>query len=330
MKNLFLTLTFLLTMALNAEVIKSNEGLNDLTDDQISKIVTLSVNDENTVIAGKTKDIYDGLDNDIKEVSGLEKEANEKTYSFAKRAITSFKSQLGEVETYKTQINDLNTKISTYEEQIKNGDGDAALKQQLVDAQSRAKALEESYNTLQTDFKAKETEYTTSLKMSKVSSILASEKSGLKFKSDYPETVQKTLLSSAESSILSNNPDIVEVDGNDVLVFRDEKGEILRNPENGLNPYTAKELLSKQLKDVLDLGKKQHGLGSEPPVPGNPTVDLVDLGSAKSQVEADKLIEKHLLQKGLTKNGFSEGQLFQEEFQKIRKENNIDKLPLRG
>jgi hypothetical protein len=316
-------------MALTAEVIKANEGLNSLSDDQINQIVTLSTNDENTVIGNKTKEIYDRLDADLKEVSGLDKEHNEKTYDFAKRTIGHFKGQLGDVDSYKTQINDLNTKIKDYEKQIKEGNGDAALKQQLADAEDKMKVLQGQYDTLKTDFDKKNTEHSEAMKAARVSNEVNRVKGGLKFKAEYTENVQKVLTNSAIDTILkTNKADFVKEGDSESLVFRDEAGEIMRNPENGLNPFTLDELLKKELTDVLDQGKQQPGGGTKPPTGGDP-VDLVDLAAAKTQVEADDLIEKHLLQKGFTKSGFADAGKFQEEFTKIRKANNVDKLPLR-
>ncbi len=316
-------------MALNAEVIKSNEGLKDLSDDQINQIVTLSTNDENVVIGNKTKEIYDRLDADLSEASGLKKDHNEKTYDFAKRTVGHFKGQLSEVEGYKTQINDLNTKIKDYEQQIKEGNGDAALKQKLADTESQLKQLTTQHTELQGKFEAQGTEHTEALKQSKVLNEVGRITAGLKFKSEYTDSVKKVLTDSAVSKVLeANKADFVKGDnGVEQLVFRDETGEIRRNSENGLNPFSLEELLTTELKDVLDQGKQQPGGGTEPPSGGK--VDIVDISAAKNQVEADDIIEKYLLQKGFTKTGFADAGKFQEEFTKIRTANKVDQLPLK-
>ena len=50
---------------LTREILIANAALSGLTDEQISAITTLSANDENSVIAKKTGEIYGGLDADI-------------------------------------------------------------------------------------------------------------------------------------------------------------------------------------------------------------------------------------------------------------------------
>ena len=151
--------------------------------------------------------------------------------------------------------------------------------------------------------------------------------SGLKFKAGYPEGVQRTLLKSTKDGILNQyKPDWVEVDGQKVMVFRDAKGEILRNKNNALNPYTAQELISEQLKEVLDLGKKTTGAGTEEPGKGGvDTIEIVDIAGAKTQVQADEIIVKYLMQNGETRGSAS----FAEKQKKLREENGVNKLPIR-
>ena len=110
------------------------------------------------------------------------------------------------------------------------------------------------------------------------------------------------------------------------MVFRDAKGEILRNKSNSLNPYTAKELISEQLKEVIDLGQNKKGAGTDnPPKRGNDTVEIVDIAGAKTQVEADEIITKYLMQVGETRGSGS----FADRQKKLRSENGVDKLPIR-
>lgn len=316
-------------MALNAEIIKANEGLQSLSSDQINEIVTLSSNDENTVIANKTKEIYDGLDRDLKEASGLDKEINEKTYAFAKRAVGHYKGQVAESETLNKQVTDLQTKVTEYEKQIEEGSSDAALRQKLTDTESKLQQVQQQYDTLKIDFDKKGNEHSEALRLSKVNNIIDNVASSLKFKSEYPNNIQKVLLDSAKSKLDSQyTSDLIDESGKEILVFRNEKGEIARNPENKLEPYTATELLKIELKDVLHSGKKASGAGTSS---NDSTVfeGLLDLSAAKNQVVADNLIEKHLLSKGLTKTGsFDSASKFQEEFTRIRSESKVAELPL--
>ena len=70
---------------LTREILIANASLSGLSDEQITAITTLSQNDENSVIAKKTGEIYGALDADILEVSGIAKNGTEKTYDYAKR-----------------------------------------------------------------------------------------------------------------------------------------------------------------------------------------------------------------------------------------------------
>ena len=50
---------------LTREILVANAALSGLSDEQITAITTLSQNDENSVIAKKTGEIYGDLDADI-------------------------------------------------------------------------------------------------------------------------------------------------------------------------------------------------------------------------------------------------------------------------
>ena len=52
-------------MALTSEILRANAATAGLTDEQVSAIVTMSRNDEDSVIGQKTGEIYGGLDADI-------------------------------------------------------------------------------------------------------------------------------------------------------------------------------------------------------------------------------------------------------------------------
>ena len=135
------------------------------------------------------------------------------------------------------------------------------------------------------------------------------------------------MISSAKSAILGTyKPDWVEADGQKIMVFRDAKGEIARNKANSLNPYTAQELINEQLKEVLDPGKKTTGTGTGDPGK-NPqgVIEVVDIAGAKTQVQADEIIVKYLMQQGETRGSAS----FAEKQRKLREDNGVNKLPLR-
>ena len=314
-------------MALTPEVIKANADLATLSDAQIAAISTLSVNDENHVINTKIGELHGLYDKDVKEVSGIEKNQGEKSYDYVKRVLGDFKSKVEGASELTTKITGYETEIANLKKQISEGKGDEVIRQQLKDAQTELATLKTQYDTDKTAWGTKEKEFSQQITGIQVDTQFEKATAGLKFKAGYPESVQKTLISSAKSAILGTyKPDWVEADGQKIMVFRDAKGEIARNKANSLNPYTAQELINEQLKEVLDPGKKTTGTGTEDPGK-NPqdVIEVVDIAGAKTQVQADEIIVKYLMQQGETRGSAS----FAEKQKKLREDNGVDKLPLR-
>lgn len=314
-------------MALTPEVIKANEALASLSDDQVAAIATLSVNDEATVINTKIGEHHGLIEKDVKEISGIDKKEGEKSYDYMKRVLGDYKSKAGGSKELQTEIDGYKNTIKDLEQKIADGKGNEAIAQKLKDAESNLAQLQTQYDTDKKAWETEKTGFNEKITGIQVNSEFGKATAGLKFKTGYPEGVQKTLINSAKAGILGQyKPDWVEADGERVMVFRDDKGEIVRNKANGLNPYTAQELISESLKEVLDPGKKTPGGGTgEPGKGGDDKIDVVDIANAKTQVEADELIVKHLLQIGETRGSAS----FAEKQKKIRQDNDIAKLPIR-
>jgi hypothetical protein len=314
-------------MALTPEVIKANADLATLSEAQLTAIATLSVNDENQVINTKIGELHGRYDEDVKTVTGIEKNQGEKSYDYVKRVLGDFKSKIGGATELQTKIAGYETEIANLKQQISSGKGDEVIRQQLKDAQTELATLKTQYDTDKQAWGNKEKEFSQQITGIQVDTQFEKAVAGLKFKAGYPESVQKTLLSSAKSAILGTyKPDWVEADGKKIMVFRDAKGEILRNKSNGLNPYTAQELISDQLKEVLDAGQKKAGAGTEDPGKGRTdTIEIVDIAGAKTQVQADEIIVKYLMQNGETRGSAS----FAEKQKKLREENGVNKLPIR-
>ena len=188
-------------------------------------------------------------------------------------------------------------------------------------------ALQTQYDTDKQGWTDKEKEFNGRITGIQVDSEFSKATGGLKFKAGYPEGVQKTLIDSAKNGILAaNKPDWIDGgDGKKVMVFRGPDGEILRNKANALQPYTAAELINEKLKDVVDVGQKKPGAGTQNPDGKPDTVDLVDVAGAKTQVEADKIITTYLLQQGELRGSES----FSNKQREIREKNNVSKLPMR-
>jgi hypothetical protein len=314
-------------MALTTDIIKASTDLATLTDVQIAAITTLSVNDESNVISSKIGELHGRYDQDVKEVTGIEKLQSEKTYDYVKRVLTDYKTKAVSPGETQAKIAGYEAELTKLNKQITEGKGDEVIRQQLKDAQTELNSVKNQYDADKVNWGAKEKDFSTQITSIQVDTQFEKALTGVKFKTGYPEGIQQTLLSSAKNAVLGQyKPDWVETDGKKTMVFRDSKGEILRNRANALNPYTAKELISEQLKDVLDTGSFKTGAGtSQGTDRQGGSVDLIDLAGAKTQIEADNLIVKYLLQSGETRGNIA----FIEKQKKLRTDNNVGTLPLR-
>ena len=310
-------------MALTADVIKANADLSNLTDAQLAAITTLSANEENQVINTKIGELHGRYDEDVKSVTGIEKSSGEKTYDYVKRVLADLKTN----SVGATELQSYENEIATLKSQIANGKGDEAIRQQLKDAQAELSTLKAQYDVDKQNWGNKEKEFSNKITGIEIDSNFEKAVAGLKFRAGYPESVQRTLLSSAKSAILgAYKPDWVEADGQRIMVFRDKNGEILRNKSNSLNPYTADELISEQLKEVIDNGRIITGAGTQGQGNGQSgSAEVFNIAGAKTQVEADEIIVKYLMQIGETRGSGS----FAEKQKKLRQENGVDKLPIR-
>jgi hypothetical protein len=312
-------------MALTADIIKADTALNSLTDEQISAISALSTNDEKVTIDNRIRDLHNQYDNDIKTVTGIDRNQDEKSYVYLKRVLNDYKTKHEGLPGLQQKVTSYETEIASLKQAIADGKGNETIKQQLKDVQDKLKAKEDQYKSERSAWDQAKSEYDNQITRLAEDTEFNKAMTGLKFKSSYPESVQKTLLTSAIALIREKyKMDWVDADGKKAVVFRNEKGEIARNTANSLNPYTAKELIKEQLKEALD-DKPGGGGGTTPPGGGSPTIDLVDVAGAKNQVEADEMIAKYLLQTGELRGTSS----FADKHRKIREESGISKLPIR-
>ena len=312
-------------MALTAEVLRANAGLAALSDEQLSIIAEMSRNDENTVIGTRIGELHGQYDNDVLSVTGIAKNQGEKSYDYVKRVLGEYKQKAAGTEALNTQITELKTQIEGYKKAIEAGKGNEAIAQQLRDAQKQLADTQALFEEKNKEWQGKYDTLNTQYQQSLIDAEFGKALQGMKFKSIYPESVQKTLIESAKRTVLASaKPDWVEENGERKLVFRDAAGNIITNQENRLNPFTPGELLQRELKDVLDTGRRQTGTGTQGQQGGQGGNTSVDLTGVTNQVDADNAISKHLMALGYTR-GSKE---FSDEALKIRKENGVDKLPI--
>lgn len=299
---------------LTEEVLRANESLKDLTDEQITTISTLSENDENTVIGQKFGEVYRKMDETIEQATGIKREGDEKTYVYLERATKKFSEKYGDYETLKSKVADL-------EKQVAEG-GDAALRAQLEQAKAELATTKEQFNTVKAEFDTAKAEHANALMGMRIDNEINRAKEGFNFKKGFSEQVMATLIGQAIANVKAKHPTFEGEEGKQVLVFKDDKGATLNNPENKLNPFTAKELLQKEF-EAMDILEKQPAKGAGSSGGGGSTETT--LTGVSTKVEANDVITKMLLERGIAKTSPK----FKEEFDKLWNENNCDDLPLK-
>lgn len=311
------------------EILVANSALAGLSEDQINAIITINNNDVAGEIGKKTSEIYQKFDQLTKDATGVERRMGatpEKTYEYLPRAIQEMKKSLGDNEALKTQIQNLTAEKTRLEGELAKGAG-AEIQRQLDQTKAELANTKTQYNTLQAQMAEREKAHQTEIFGIRVDHDLATASQGMQFKPEIPASVQTILLQNAYAKIKGMSPDYID-DGNGGkrLVFRGQDGAVLNNPENQLNPYTAGELLTRELKDVLAAKREVSGGGTKPMGGGSGSGDpTIDISGARTQTEAQEILTKQFLSQGMTIGSDQ----FQEAMDKAWKDNNIVSLPLR-
>lgn len=306
-------------MALTNELLSANSELQNLTDAQKAAIVELSKNDEAQVIGQRVGEIYGGLDNDILTASGIAKNGTEKTYDYAKRVIGEIKGQAAQVTNLQSQITELTNEKTRLQGIIDKGGADEETKRQLTQTKADLENVRNQYNELKTNYDNEKAEHEKTLFNVKLDGEFRTATNGLKFKADLPESARGVLLEQAIAKVKGMNPEYIDNGtGGKVLGFM-ENGAVMRNPNNALRPYTAAELIARELTNmgVLDTGRQQQGAGSQQQQGGGGGGATLDFSGAKTQSEAQDIISNHLMQQGKIKGT----KAFQEAMSQIWKDN---------
>lgn len=288
---------------LTQEIITANESLKGLSEEQIGAIVTLSENDENEQFRVKFGEHYRQLDESIETHSGVKRNGAEKTYDFLPRAIDTMKAS------YEKQIETLKGQIG----------GDEALKSQLESVNAELKNTKEQFNDLTAKYKNLESENEKKILGYRIANDIENAKTGIKFKEGLNDKAINSLVEQTITKLKGLNPSYVEKDGKEVLVFHDENGSPINNPENKLNPYTAKELIIKELTDLGIVAEKaKTGAGGKETSPKGSL-------TASTQVEAGELINQQLLAEGLVKGS----RAYQTKLTQLWNEYKVSELPMK-
>lgn len=312
---------------ITVEMLAADAALAGLTDEQKNAIALMSKNDEEVVIGNRFREVYNKLDETIAKETGIARNGDEKTYLYLERAAKQLASKANSVDGLNTKIADLTKERDKLKQQVAEG-GDEATRKQLAQAQKDLEAVRTQYDTLKADFDKAKTDHAAELLGVQIDNVLAGAQAGLKFKPEFPQAATDTLLNQALLKIKGMNPDFIDDGkGGKRLVFKGENGEIARDPENHLEPYTAEALLKKELRamGILDEGRKAAGAGTEPPHNPQQGGAPVDVSMARTQQEADNIIHNQLNAQGLVRGS----KKYQEAYDAAWRDNNINTLPVK-
>lgn len=316
-------------MALKKDILKQNAVLASLTDEQITAIETLSTNDEETVIGARIGQIYRDLDKTIKDTTGIDRNGDEKTYNYLERASKALKDKVAGFDELNNKVSSLEKEKTRLEKVISEGGSDGETAKQLKQVRAELETTKTQYNELKGTYDTDKTNHAKELFNLKLTNDLNSSLGAIKLKKDLPKTVTDVLVNQAIEKVKGYNPDYID-DGNGGkrLVFKNADGGTMNNPENKLNPYTANELLIKELKslEIYDDGNGKGGAGGSGSggSGGSGKSTFVDLSGAKSQKEAYDFISTQLLADGLT----YASKEFDTRMSEIMIENKVTDLPI--
>ena len=307
------------------EMLAADAALSGLSEEQQQAILTLSRNDEDQVIGAKFREVYNRLDETILKSTGVQRNGDEKTYDYLERASKVLAEKANGVDALNAKITELTKERDNLQKAVEKG-GDAEIKRQLSQANADLNSVREQYNTLKADYDKMKDGHAAELLNMQIENVLQGAKAGLKFKAEFPQAAVDTLLSQAVNTVKGMNPEFIDDGkGGKVLAFMGQDGRPLRNPENRLEPFTAEELLKKELRTmgILDEGRKEPGASTKPRQQVDAQEIPVDVSLARTQSEADDIIHNQLNAQGLTRGS----KAYQEAYQKAWTENNISSLP---
>ena len=309
------------------EMLAADAALSGLTDEQRTAIVTMSKNDEEVVIGNRFREVYNQLDATIAKETGIARNGDEKTYLYLERAAKTLAAKANSVDGLNSKINDLTKERDRLQKALEEG-GDETVKKQLAQANKDLTAIRQQYDTLKGDYDKMKTDHANELLGIQIDNVLAGAKAGLKFKAEFPQAAVDTLLAQAEAKVKGMSPEFIDDGkGGKRLVFKGENGEIARNPENHLEPFTADELLKKELRamGILDEGRKATGTSTTTTTTTtSASATPVDVSMAKTQNEAEQIIHNQLNAQGLVRGS----KAYQEAMTQAWKDNNISSLPI--
>lgn len=295
------------------ELIQQN--IPDIQEDHIQPLVELvnnTFNKELDTEVNKVRGSTFGLIDETLKEFGYTKQSGKTTDHLKNVLITLKENQLDDKT--KSKLSELEQANKELQELSKNNNPDFSKKEKdltdkinLLNDQLQEK--DQSISKLQDEHKKDHLKFILTSKMPKV-------------KEGIGEKTRELHVNQALNQMI----ELADLDDNKNPIFRNEQGEILYNPTNRNNPFTPEEMWGKNeyFKEIMDDGKDKKGAGfSKYNQEGKKS--KITLTGVKNQTEADEVIEQMIISKGITKTD----KRYQDEFDKIRSENEIEKLPMR-
>lgn len=271
---------------LSAEVIKANEPLKDLTDEQIRYIVALSKNDEEQMKTAIVRETHDRYDRDIEELTGLKREPTEKTHAFLKRAVSEKLSGL----------DDLGKKVKALElekkELLDKGDDKKIeeLNKQIKEKTERIELMKTKHAEALKEKEGEIQKQMSSLEEFKVTSMFQSSLSKFVLDDEIPQAARDAVVQQTEQYVKSLKREWI--DGK--LRFLDDNNEILRD-KTTLEPLTIEAITKQRLDPITAQQRQGAGAGGRAPE-GRPK----SLLQAKDKGELIQLARNQAMVEGLS------------------------------
>ena len=253
-----------------------------LTDEQVGGIMTVVNNftaASETEFNAKFREIYSGIDDVVKDGSGIERDGNEKTSDDVSRVVKFLVDKNKE----------LNGKLTS----VPDRDKEMAAKQATIDD------LTGKLNKLSADFAEEKKNHKAELLSYRIGADIEAQLGGFTYKEGYTPAMLEMAKRTAIEAVKGMNPQYIKdnASGSERLVFHTPEGVELRDQQFAL--LSAGDLLKSELTklgvlaDVKAGGAGGHG---DPPRGGdNP------FGGATTRQEAYAMIENSLLAKGLVR-----------------------------
>ena len=218
---------------------------------------------------------YSNIDTVLSGITGVKKNANEKTSVYTKRVLDELKSKADKYPDLEQEIANLKEKVG------KNADAKLLADLENVRAEFAAfkTAKESEIETLRKDTDLNERK-----------SVIEAEVNSFEFDPSIKENVLKVYKQTIINGLLQSSE---KRDGQ--IVFLDDKGNPLRNQAKNLAAYTANEIVAERMKDVI---KQKRVLGG-PPKPGDPPVSPKTVpDTVKTKIELTEYLMKEGLKRG--------------------------------